>query len=158
MPRITGFFHAGITVKDMEASLGFYREGLGLDLYYDRILDGEYLRAVLALQFSAIRAVYLTIPGGGFLELLEYQGVERLAAASRPSDYGAGHVCLYTEGIDALVKQLERCGGRARSRGPVDITSGPNAGARSIYMLDPDGYPVELFEKPKKAQPSTTPS
>jgi hypothetical protein len=31
----------------------------------------------------------------------------------------------------------------------VDITSGPNQGARSIYMLDPDGYAVELFERRK---------
>jgi catechol 2,3-dioxygenase-like lactoylglutathione lyase family enzyme len=29
----------------------------------------------------------------------------------------------------------------------VDITSGPNAGARSVYFADPDGYLVELFQR-----------
>ena len=29
----------------------------------------------------------------------------------------------------------------------VDITAGPNQGARSCYMADPDGYAVELFQK-----------
>lgn len=149
MAGVTGFFHAGITVRDMDASLRFYRDGLGLALQFDRLLDADYLRTVLALDFSAIRAVYLEIPGGGIVELLEYQGLERLSAASRPADYGAGHLCLYVEGIHELAATLERLGGQPRSASPVAITSGPNAGALSIYMLDPDGYAVELFERKK---------
>lgn len=147
MPAVTGFFHAGITVRDMETSLGFYRDGLGLEVTIDRVLDADYLRTVLALDFEAIRAVYLAIPGGGFIELLEYRGIERHSAASEPKDYGAGHVCLYVEGIDELTDRLRLVGGNPRSATPVDITSGPNAGARSVYLRDPDGYPVELFER-----------
>ncbi len=149
MPAVTGFFHAGITVRDMDASLAFYRDGLGLAMQFDRLLDGDYLRTVLALDFSAIRAVYLDIPGGGIIELLEYQGIERLTAASRPSDFGAGHVCIYVEDIDGMVERLRERGGTSRSAEVVEITSGPNRGARSIYMLDPDGYAVELFERRK---------
>lgn len=149
MSAVTGFFHAGITVRDMEDSLRFYRDGLGLEVTIDRILDADYLRTVLALDFSAIRAVYLAIPGGGFIELLEYQGIERVSAASEPKDFGAGHLCLHVEGIDALTETLVAAGGSPRSATPVDITSGPNEGARSIYMRDPDGYPVELFERRK---------
>lgn len=149
MSAVTGFFHAGITVRDMEDSLSFYRDGLGLDVTIDRVLDADYLRTVLALEFRAIRAVYLAIPGGGFIELLEYRGIDRDSAASPPSDYGGGHLCLYVEGIDALTERLIQNGGNPRSATPVDITSGPNEGARSIYMRDPDGYPVELFERRK---------
>lgn len=147
MPSVTGFFHAGITVRDMESSLRFYRDGLGLELQFDRLLDADYLRTVLALEFTAIRAVYLTIPGGGVVELLEYQGIERMSAQSRPSDFGAGHLCLYVEGIAELTERLVALGGVPRSAGPVSITSGPNAGATSIYLCDPDGYAVELFER-----------
>lgn len=149
MSAVTGFFHAGVTVRDMEESLRFYRDGLGLDVTIDRVLDADYLRTVLALEFRAIRAVYLAIPGGGFIELLEYRGIGRGSAASPPHNYGAGHLCLYVEGIDALTEHLIRNGGSPRSTTPVDITSGPNRGARSIYMRDPDGYPVELFERRK---------
>ena len=28
MPRVNGFFHAGITVEDMDTSLRFYRDGI----------------------------------------------------------------------------------------------------------------------------------
>jgi len=147
MGSVSGMYHGGVTVSDMEASLQFYRDGLGLEVEFDKIVDGPYLPTVLDLAFDHIRAVYLRVPGGLFIELLEYHGIERLSAASRPCDYGAGHVCLFVDGIDDLVERLHGAGFRARSAAPVDITVGPNQGARSIYMLDPDGYRVELFQK-----------
>lgn len=153
MGNVTGFFHAGITVRDMEASLRFYRDALGLEVHFDKILDGDYLPVVLALDLETIRAVYLNIPGGGFVELLEYRGLERLPAASRPCDYGAGHLCFYTDAIDDLVSRARDRGYATRSGGPVDITAGPNAGARSVYLLDPDGYPIELFQRPPAVEP-----
>jgi lactoylglutathione lyase len=147
MASVTGFFHGGITVDDMDRSLVFYRDGLGLEQEFDRILDAPYLKAVLGLNFDHIRAVYLRIPGGGFVELLEYSGVERFPAASRPCDYGAGHLCLYVDDVTAMHARLVDLGFAARSADVVDITAGPNAGARSVYMADPDGYAVELFQK-----------
>jgi lactoylglutathione lyase len=151
--HVTGFFHGGITVRDMDVSVPFYRDGLGLELAFDRILDADYLRSVLDLPLTTLRAAYLHIPGGGFVELLEYSGLERHSASSRPCDPGAGHLCLYVERIDDLVAHLHHMGYRSRSSECIDITEGPNAGARSIYMLDPDGYLVELFQKPAAAEP-----
>src|SRR5688572_1279225 len=144
---ISGFFHGGITVSDIDRSLPFYRDGLGLEIEFDRILDAPYLREVLGLTFDQIRAVYLRIPGGGFVELLEYRGIERFPAASRPCDYGAGHLCFYVDGIDEVFERLSGMGYAARSEAVVDITAGPNMGARSVYFADPDGYPVELFQR-----------
>jgi lactoylglutathione lyase len=147
MAAITGFFHGGITVSDMDRSLRFYRDGLGLEVDFDRVLDGPYLPVVLDLRFDCIRAVYLHIPGGGYVELLEYRGIERLPARSRPCDFGAGHLCLYVDDVEAMHARLVDMGYSARSANVVDITQGPNAGARSCYMTDPDGYALELFQK-----------
>ena len=146
MAAVTGFFHAGITVSSMDRALAFYRDGLGLDEAFDRIIDAPYLREVLGLEFDHIRAVYLHVPGGGFVELLEYAGIERLPAVSRPCDYGAGHLCLYVDDVEAMHRRLVELGFAARSSDVVDITAGPNQGARSCYMTDPDGYAVELFQ------------
>lgn len=147
MASITGFFHGGVTVSDMDASLRFYRDGLGLEVEFDRILDGPYLPTVLALPLEYIRGAYLRIPGGGFVELLEYHGLERLSAASRPCDHASGHLCLYVDDVAAMHARLVGMGYHARSEQVVDITAGPNAGARSCYMADPDGYALELFQK-----------
>jgi len=144
---ITGFFHGGITVRDMDRSLVFYRDGLGLEEEFDRVLDAPYLKEVLGVEFERLRVVYLRVPAGGFVELLEYAGVERMPAAARPVDYGAGHLCLYVDDAEGMHRHLVELGFRARSARVVDITAGPNQGARSCYMLDPDGYAVELFQK-----------
>jgi catechol 2,3-dioxygenase-like lactoylglutathione lyase family enzyme len=150
MTHITGFFHGGITVKDMDKSLIFYRDGLQLDIEFDVINDTDYLRKVLSLPFSEIRIVYLRIPNSGFIELLEYRGLERQPASSRPSDYGAGHLCLYVDDINALVTRMRSLGFTSRSDAAVDIVSGPNIGAKVVYLIDPDGYFVELFQKSSK--------
>ena len=149
--RVTGFFHGGITVGDMDASLRFYVDGLGLEIEFDRKLDGPYLPVVLGLQFEYIRGVYLRIPGGGFVELLEYHGIERFPAAARPCDPGGGHLCLYVDDVEAVHARLVGLGFKARSEHVVDITAGPNTGARSCYIADPDGFAVELFQKPPAA-------
>ncbi len=147
MGSVTGFYHGGVTVSDMDRSLRFYRDGLGLEIEFDKKLDGPYLPVVLNLDFSYIRAAYLRIPGGGFVELLEYHGIETMPAASRPCDSGAGHICFFVEGIDEVFDRLTGMGFRARAESVTDITEGPNQGARSLYMLDPDGYRVELLQK-----------
>ncbi len=147
MGSVRGHFHSGVTVSDMERALRFYRDGLGLEVEFDTTVGGDYLNTVLALDHDHIRAVYLRVPGGTFIELLEYRGIDSADASARPCDYGGGHLCLYVEGIDELHARLRELGFRGRSAGPVDITTGPNAGARSIYLVDPDGYHVELYQK-----------
>lgn len=146
--HVIGFFHAGVTVQNMDRSLVFYRDGLGLEVEFDRYLDAPYLREVLAVDFRRIRAVYLSIPNAAtsFVELLEYQGADRLSGASRPCDFGTGHLCLYVDDVAAAYEKLVDRGFDSRSGGIVEITEGPNIGARSTYMEDPDGYAVELFE------------
>lgn len=150
MTHITGFFHGGITVKDMETSLKFYRDALQLEIEFDVINGADYLRKVVALPFSEIRIVYLRIPNGGFIELLEYRGLERQPASSRPCDFGGGHLCLYVDDVDALAKRMHSLGFSSRSESPVDIVAGPNIGAKVLYCIDPDGYFVELFQKPAR--------
>jgi catechol 2,3-dioxygenase-like lactoylglutathione lyase family enzyme len=70
-----------------------------------------------------------------------------MPAASRPCDYGAGHLCLYVDDVEALHAHMVELGFSARSAAVVDISEGPNRGARSCYLTDPDGYAVELFQK-----------
>lgn len=44
MAALTGFFHGGITVRDIDRSPMFYRDALGLEMAFDCILDAPYLR------------------------------------------------------------------------------------------------------------------
>ena len=53
-------------------------------------------------------------------------------------------------GIDALHEELLGRGVGFRSDGPVEMSAGANAGGKSLYSLDPDGYIVEFHERPPR--------
>jgi catechol 2,3-dioxygenase-like lactoylglutathione lyase family enzyme len=148
--NILAFWHVGVSVADMETSLSFYRDGLGLEVVIDRVADDDYLREVNDVESTAIRIVYLSVPGSDFrVELLEHRGVRQSPIRGRPCDPGVSHMGFYVDDVDGLVATLAARGYKARSRRPVTIAAGPYRGGRSCIMVDPDGMLVELFQKPK---------
>jgi lactoylglutathione lyase len=146
---VTGPRHAGITVSDLDRSLEFYVGTLGLELLWRRLYEErEIARIVGVPEATAFDIAMLRVPGGELeVELLEYKGVERHDASSRPCDFGAGHFAFFVEDIDGLYADLATRGVRFRSDGPVEMSTGPNRGAKSLYSLDPDGYVIEFSER-----------
>ncbi|QEC50516.1 hypothetical protein FSW04_24995 [Baekduia soli] len=152
--RISGFFHAGVTVSDMEASLAFYRDALGLEVASDDITGGPSAHRIWGMHTEKVRVVFLRVPGSDALvELFEFYDLERHPASARPCDFGAGHMCLYAEDLEALHAHLVGLGYRSRGTEVVTIDAGPHTGAKAVYMKDPDGYHVELYQRaPRRAQ------
>ncbi len=151
--EIMGLMHGGVTVSDMAASLAFYHDGLGLPVAIDTVRVASYTHQALALPFTDIRLVLLTIPGtpGCFIELLEYRGADGVPAASRPCDAASSHICLEVRDLAAAHARLTSLGYRSRSAAVVDVDAGPNTGGKLVYMADPDGYWIELVERPRMA-------
>jgi catechol 2,3-dioxygenase-like lactoylglutathione lyase family enzyme len=148
---ISGFFHGGIAVSDMDRSLAFYRDLLGLEVYFDVTLDAvDYIHAVMGIHMTDARLVYLTIPGAQsiYVELIEYRGTDARGGQPRAWDPGTGHLCFHVPDAQWLHEQAIAAGYRSRSEGAVEIPVGPNAGGRAAYLLDPDGYHIELFQRP----------
>ncbi|OGN82745.1 MAG: hypothetical protein A2X23_09140 [Chloroflexi bacterium GWC2_73_18] len=149
--RVSGFFHGGVTVSDLDRSLAFYRDALGLAIQVERLATDDYLRQIHGLPFTAVRMAFLAVPGSPtMVELLQYRGLPSTPARTQPSDPGTGHLCLYVDDLDALDARLRAAGYHARSPAPVTVTAGPNIGSRVVYFEDPDGYPVELLERPRR--------
>jgi catechol 2,3-dioxygenase-like lactoylglutathione lyase family enzyme len=150
---ITGARHAGITVSEMDRSLAFYRDLLGLELLWRRVFEEPEIREIVGVpEASAIEVAMLRVPGSELdVELLEYRGCEQVSGATAPSRHGTGHFCLFVESIDELHAALLARGVRFRSDGPVEMTGGPNRGGKSLYSLDPDGYVVEFHQRPPAA-------
>lgn len=145
---VTGLFHVGVTVSNLDRSLQFYQDLMGFELVAERRYTEAYIMEITSAPAHAIRIAFLAIPGSDVrLELLEYQGLERLSGSVRPYDYGSGHFCVYVEDIDALYLRLHHSGVTARSEGPVSITAGINRGSKAMYLRDPDGYHIEIFER-----------
>jgi lactoylglutathione lyase len=147
---VTGVFHAGITVSDMDQALRFYRDGLGLEVATNSFAGGEHSHRIWGLVPALVRIVVLRIPGSDtLLELSEFEGIERHAASARPCDFGAGHLCLYVDGADAVHARVLDLGFGSRSGEVVTIPVGPHRGAKVAYLVDGDGYNVEVYEPPR---------
>ena len=155
---ITGFFHGGIAVRDMERSLSFYRDALGLEVHFDVTLStAHYVRSVLGIEISDARVVYLRIPGAldVYLELVEYRGAEQRAHEPRAWDPGTGHLCFHVSDAGAVHSRATELGFKSRSVSAVEIPAGPNKGGYAAYLIDPDGYHIELFQRPPPADPAS---
>lgn len=147
---VSGFYHAGISVKNLKKSIEFYCDLLNFELLTHRTVDDEFIfHLVNVPKLINVKIAFLKIPNTNVvLELLEYNSVERKEAYYELCDYGTGHICLYVSNIKEMYNSLKAKGYQFRSNGPVLVTSGINKGAKAIYMKDPDGYMIELFEKP----------
>lgn len=126
--------HSAVTVRDLDASLRYYRDALGLSVRAD-------------VRGPDRSTVELELPDGVTWRLEEHHGVERHPASARPCDIGFAHTCVYVDDAATLLSRLHAAG--FGSRGPVvTIARGPFAGAAAVYTTDPDGFVVELFQRP----------
>lgn len=144
-----GIDHTAIAISDTAASLGFYRDLLGLRVAGESENWGpeqEHLNGVFA---SRVRITGLRAAGGPGVELLEYlsPGDGRPVPDDlRASDLASWQTLIEVADLDAAWQRVRRAGVSFVSPGPVELPS-PEAGySRALQLRDPDGHPVLLFE------------
>ena len=144
--QITGIDHTSYTVSSLERSLEFYVGLLGFEVLWQREITNQYFRDIVAMPDCVVKAAHLRIPGSiQKLELFEYMTPLGVPADVRTNNPGSSHVSLYVDDPPAAYAELKAKGVRFRSA-PVAIDTGANEGGYSVYMLDPDGITVELFQ------------
>jgi catechol 2,3-dioxygenase-like lactoylglutathione lyase family enzyme len=134
--------HTGISVSDMERSLAFYRDVLGLRLVMDLDVDRHPgLDEVVGMQDAVGRVVFLRA-GDTLVELWCYAEPEGrpLPPTHRPADRGVTHVAFEVDDVDAVHQAVTQAGYRANSA-PVDLGL-----HKTCYVRGPDGEFVELLE------------
>jgi lactoylglutathione lyase len=147
---VGGIFHTGLTVSDLDRSLAFYRDLLGLELVRRWDSAQPYLRTIVGFPDAELRIAVLRVPGpdgaaAGHLELLEYRVPRGRRGDPDTNHPGNVHVCFVVDDLDALHGRLAAHGVRFRSR-PVAIDHGPNAGGKAVYLRDPDDITLELIQ------------
>jgi catechol 2,3-dioxygenase-like lactoylglutathione lyase family enzyme len=148
LPPATALAHTGLTVSDLDRSLRFWRDGLGMREAMGQEKRGGYLEAVVREPGAHVRMVHLEFPGGGSrIELFQYLAPEGGRVDGRPADVGFSHVCVVCPDVDGLLERLVEAGGSPLGP-PADVDTGANAGGRCVYVRDPDGHVCELFSPP----------
>jgi len=139
--------HVAISVKDMERSLAFWRDALGLQLIQDRMLSGPDLDMALMETGTSVRMVILADEVGSMIELL---GWESPPVRERPPEHlkfastGLVEVCLAVSDLEKLEEDLAKKGIRFRT--PVWILNIEGLDVKVTHVVDPDGVQVELIQ------------
>jgi len=138
-----GFNHVGISVADLQRSIEFYRDLLGMAVVIEAPFDGPRYDAVLGLSGARGRFAILEQAGTSFhVELFEFHHPKaKPMDLNRPvCDRGITHFCLTVSNIYAEYERLSAAG--------VRFHCPPSAFEKTIatYARDPDGNVFELFE------------
>jgi lactoylglutathione lyase len=118
--NITGLAHIGIFVKDMDASIGFYKK-LGF------ALDAE--------ESVNVRLAFLSA-GSCLIELIEIKDTRREAGV-------VDHVAME---VDDIEKAVERANANGIAIDAAKINAAPILGGiRNVFFDGPDGERLEFF-------------
>ena len=135
MTKVKRIDHIAIVVEDMEKTLAFWRDALGMELTHVRDVPAEQSQvAFLPAGESEIELVLPTTGDTGLAKYLEKRGP------------GMHHVCLEVDDIAGMLAQL-------KEKGVQLINEEPRTGADGkkyafIHPKSANGVMVELYELP----------
>lgn len=152
--KVLGVDHVSVTVADLERSVRFYHDLLGIPVHGTGVEESASVTAVVGVDRARFRYADLDLGHGHILELLQYLSPKGTPHRSNVYDPGSGHIAFRVDDLDAMLAKLKADGIQARSE-PVDLEDPAWwAGARVVYLTDPDGATVELVERrPRQTQP-----
>jgi catechol 2,3-dioxygenase-like lactoylglutathione lyase family enzyme len=137
--------HAALCVRDLDASLRFYRDGLGLEVLMDERFDGDW-PALFGARTRVLHSVFLgepSAPNAGIVELVEFDGgVDDRSEPDRPAR-GFFLLSFFVD-LDATLSRLARLGLGGRPRRIEQPGGHGTVGMATVH--DPDLVRVELIE------------
>lgn len=140
--------HIGMSVADVGRTIEFWRRFAGVEPAWQKLLDGAYLGDVTGYRGARLDAAMIELPGGTWLEILDYRVSDKRPNDMATANPGNVHLCLRVSDIAAVWERALMAGATAVSPGPVEVSEGPNRGAKACYLRDPDGITIELFQPP----------
>lgn len=149
---VVGVGNFAHVVEDLDHSLAFYRDVLGLE-------------PGMAMEFSANPAIQAmgntpdaesriaTVAVPGFelgIEIIEYRGIEREPQRPHFVDPGAANIAFRVRDLDGLFPAIRDYDGVniLTAGGKPATVETPNGTMHALFLQDPDGFVVELADTP----------
>ncbi len=136
MAKIKRIDHIAILVDDIESTVSFWRDALGLELSHTTDVPAEMAQiAFLPTGGSEIELVKPTTSDSGLAKYLEKRGP------------GMHHICLEVDDIAGMLAQLKEKGVQLINEQPRTASDGRKYAF--IHPKSAHGVMVELYELPK---------
>ncbi|MBP6176774.1 MAG: methylmalonyl-CoA epimerase [Anaerolineales bacterium] len=133
MPKITALNHVAVVVEDMEKSLSFWRDALGIELHELRDVPAEQSQvAFLPVAGAEVELVMPTTADSGIAKYLAKRG------------QGMHHLCLEVDDIEGMMTQLKAKNVRLINESPR--TSADGKKYAFIHPESTGGVLVELYQ------------
>ena len=140
--------HAGLVVRDLDRSIYFYHDILGLPFANEPTpwFSGTQLEQGVGVPGATLRQVCFWVGEASTIELIEYGNRPDTSTRPVPNNYmGAAHVCFRVDDVRTKKAELEAKGVTFYTDVNV-VDEGPLAGWRWVYFSDPDGLALEIVE------------
>ena len=142
--------HVGLTVSDLDRSISFYRDVLGLEFLGSLVMEGEETDALFARENAKCRVAYLKGTDdvkAPSLELICFEDARIEKEEASLFRTSISEICFYTPHIDEDWERFNRLGVPCLSRPQkFDFTRDGFGRSKAIYLRDPDGIIIELME------------
>lgn len=138
--------HTSFTVSDLDRSISFYRNLLGLELISLTGRDPAFSEKVTGIPGANLKIAYLQAPGHR-LELIQYLSPSGEKLDCRTNNIGSAHLAFNVDNLPALYADLKAKGVQFKSE-PLEVPAGPNKGTMAVYFTDPDGITLEFLQAP----------
>ena len=136
------------TIESAEATAKFYNGMMGLELAGPSAFskDPAMLRLVGAPEGTEFRKLTGVIPGPpAQVEFTEFRGVPRAKFHLRVRDPGAPAMAIQVTNLTGMVAQMKAAGTHLISANGQIVDFGN--GTHNIFIEDPNGMNIELFER-----------
>lgn len=135
--------HIGLTVTNLEASIRFYTEAVGMTLVRRGIKTGGDWFDTLTDNSGAIIDAAMLKADQTILQLVQYHEGGDPRPATGHNRVGNFHMCVNVNDVDAAHSAIQSMGDCR----PTPIIELPIPAARSFYVRDPDGVPIEFLQE-----------
>ena len=137
--------HAGLSVTNIDKSLEFYRDYLGMEVIMELDIQDDRIGRVVGIPGAKCRIIHLQL-GEAMLELFEYSEPSGKNAAKdrRQCDHGISHIGFEVNDIHKHLKEIQERGCKMLGE-PVEF----RPGVWVAYFRGPDGEVVEFRQRPE---------
>ena len=140
----TGISHIAVCVRDMDRSLAFYRDILGMKVTKDEIQDTSTggLTHTYKHKRDTRRTVHLAWGQDPFLVMTSHPGDRSDGEAIKLDQVGVSHLSFTVKDVRGLADELTAKG--IEIAGGIEAFADADGNVRTFFAFDPDGILVQF--------------